>query len=92
MIEYKFADYKQKIVTALQERRITFVGEPTGVTLMEGFSHLPITDVLSHESAATGTTVPTVILVGNSTGRLYFVALRHLLPEIKPEVENDGNK
>lgn len=92
MIEYKFNDYKQKILTKLQERRIVFAGEPTGVTLMEGFSHLPITDVLNNETVIGGTTVPAVILVGNSTGRLYFVALRHLLPEIKPEVEDDRDK
>lgn len=87
----KFSEHKEKIQEALNSRlaNTAFSGEDKGFTLVDGFFNLPIQDELSGDIIIGGPTIPMISIVGNSTGRMYFFALKVLLPDIDKNETND---
>lgn len=53
------------------------------VHLMEGFINTPFSNELSDSFILGGTTVPMIMLIGNTSGQVYFFILKELLPEIE---------
>lgn len=74
----KFEDYKQEIIKALGERGNLGITEP--VTIVDGFINQPIQKELSGSFVVGGPAIPMVMLVGNTTGRIYLFALKAILP------------
>lgn len=77
----KFSDYKQKIIDALyQKSSYLKINEP--VTLIDAFINQPIHNELSAALTIGGPTIPSIAVVGNTTGKIYYFALKALLPEM----------
>ncbi len=91
MKHIKFSDVKASIIAALNQHHPTFTDEPTGVTLIDGFTYVPIQPEFTNNIELVGARLPMIMLVGNSTGRVYFVAAKKLLPKFGEELE-DGAK
>lgn len=85
MEEIKFEDYKARLLKVVDERLRTnpITGERNGFTLIEGFFNQPFQKELTGSLVIGGPALPLVALVGNSSGRIYFFALKILLPDIK---------
>ncbi len=81
MEKIKFEEYKQKIIDALNRKGNLGISEP--VSLIEGFANQSLQAELSGSLTLGGPTIPMVMLLGSNTGRVYFFALRAILPEIK---------
>lgn len=77
----KFEDVKSKLLKALEERG-TSLGIKEGVTLVNGFISQPIMDEVKGAFVIGGPTIPMIAVVGNNSGRIYFFALKALLPDI----------
>ncbi len=81
MDKIKFEEYKQRIVEALNRRGNLGIQEP--ITLIDGFANQPIQKELSGAFIVGGPAIPMIMLLGTTSGRVYFFALRALLPDIK---------
>jgi hypothetical protein len=79
MVTIKFEDYKQRITDAIQGRLRTapIVGE-RGFSLIEGFIMQPLSNEVSGNITIGGPTIPLVAIVGNTSGRVYYFALKAL--------------
>ena len=79
-----FNSIKNELQTALQERlKLTpLVGETRGFTLVEGFLNSPLQTEISGNLVIGGPNIPMVAIVGNSSGRMYFFALKAVLPNL----------
>jgi hypothetical protein len=80
MEKINFTEYKQKILDALTSKGNLGIAEP--VTLIDGFINQPISNELSGNIVIGGPAIPMIMLVGNNTGRIYFFALKAILPNI----------
>ena len=78
----KFSDYREKILEALKEKGPS-LGIQESVTLIDGFINQPIYKELTGAFVIGGPTIPMVAVVGNKSGRIYFFALKALLPDLK---------
>lgn len=83
-MKLKFKDLKKQIVEALELRlnnTDTFRMEKTGYTLIDGFV---VQSIQSEPSGAVfgGDQAHMVMVVGNTTGLVYYFALKHLLPNL----------
>jgi hypothetical protein len=84
MEQIKFQDIKNRLLTTIQAKMpVTWVQEEGGFTLVEGFFTQPMQTELSGNLIIGGPSVPTVAIVGKNTGRMYFFALKALLPDLK---------
>lgn len=77
----KFSDHKQSILEALQEKGQS-LGINESVNLIDGFINQPIYQEFSGNVIIGGPTIPMIAVVGNS-GRVYFFALKALLPNLE---------
>lgn len=78
----KFNEYKDQIIAAIERNsNLLQINEP--VTLVDGFVNQPVSSELSGSFIIGGPTIPLVMLVGNTTGRVYYFALKALLPRIE---------
>lgn len=84
MDQIKFENIKpqlqQVINQRLQQGIISIPGE-ADLSLMEGFFTQPIQAEATNITIG-GPAVPMVALVGNTSGRMYFFALKALLPDL----------
>ena len=55
--------------------------EPDGYILLDGYMNYPIQNEVGGLLGAEGQSLPTIAIVGKSTGRVYTFALKILLPE-----------
>ena len=80
----KFSDIKAELQTALGEKlkQTPILGE-AGFTLIDGFMTLSLNGELSNNLIIGGPSIPTVGIVGNTSGRIYTFALKAILPNIK---------
>lgn len=69
-------EIRQKIIANLKVRDLG-IGEE--VTLINGFINQPFNKKLSNDLVIGGPTIPMIILVGNTTGRVYLFALKAIL-------------
>ena len=58
------------------------LGINESVSIVDGFANQPFQKELSGSFKIGGNTIPMVMLVGNKTGRVYYFALKALLPDI----------
>ena len=79
----RFEEYKQQITGAIQEklRAVPITGE-NGFTLVEGFIMQPLNKEISGSIIIGGPTIPLVAIVGNTSGRMYYFALKALIPNV----------
>lgn len=77
----KFSEYKERITNALNSKGNS-LGIQETVSLIDGFINQPIYSELTGAFVIGGPTIPMIAVVGNS-GRIYFFALKALLPDIK---------
>ncbi|MBU3668362.1 MAG: hypothetical protein FGM57_00155 [Candidatus Taylorbacteria bacterium] len=81
MAQIIFSEYKEKIKKAIDTRSsILGINEP--VSIIDGFVNQPIQNDLSGSFVIGGPTIPMVMLVGSHSGRVYYFALKALIPDI----------
>ena len=79
----KFSDIKQKIIDALQVKG-SYLGINESVSQIDGLINQPIYNELTGVFVIGGpTTVPMIAAVGNASGRIYFFALKALIPGLQ---------
>ena len=82
MTTKKFSDYKEKIIEALNDKvRQHGIQEPT--SLVDGFINQPIQKEFTGGLVIGGPAIPMVAVVGSNSGRIYFFALKVLLPDLE---------
>ncbi|MBU0455855.1 MAG: hypothetical protein KKA99_03665 [Gammaproteobacteria bacterium] len=83
MTPIKFEELKPRITDAIQAklRQTPVLGE-NGFTIVEGFIMQPISNEMSGNIIIGGPSIPLVAIVGNTSGRMYYFALKALLPDI----------
>lgn len=80
----KFDDYKQRITDAIQAKlQSGLIAGENGFTLVDGFIMQPLNKEVSGNFVIGGPTIPLVAIVGNTSGRMYYFALKALLPDLK---------
>ncbi|MDD5626221.1 MAG: hypothetical protein PHG83_03580 [Patescibacteria group bacterium] len=80
----KFSEIKENLVNALNEKlKNNKLYIPEKVTIIEGFVNQPLSMELTGSFVIGGPAVPMIMLVGNDSGRIYYFALKAILPEIK---------
>lgn len=77
----KFEEYKDRIIEALKNKGNIGLTEP--VTLIDGFVNQPIHNELSGSFVLGGPAIPMIMLLGSNSGRIYYFALKAILPEVK---------
>ncbi len=77
-MDQTFEQLRAQITAALPNKLQTISHTEAGFTLVEGFVSLPIQQNLSAYNIG-GPSVPMVAVVGNSSGKMYFFALKALL-------------
>jgi len=81
MKDIKFSDYKDQIITSLKDKgKNLWINEP--VTLVDGFINQPIDTVLNGSFNIWGPSIPMILLVWDTTWRMYHFALKAILPNI----------
>lgn len=76
-----FLDYRQRILDALNTRADALgINEPT--TLIDGFISQPLQSELTGAFVIGGPTIPMIAVVGQTSGKIYYFALKALLPDI----------
>lgn len=84
MTPIKFDDYKQRITDAIQAKlQITPIIGENGFTLVDGFIMQPLSKEVSGNIVIGGPIIPLVAIVGNTSGRMYYFALKALLPNLE---------
>ena len=81
----KFTEIKDRLIQQINPR-LPQMGLAEPVTLIDGFVNQPISMELSGSFVIGGPTVPMILVVGNNTGRIYFFALKALIPDIERQV------
>ena len=79
----KFSEIKTDLVTALNEKLQSgklHISEK--VTIIDGFVNQPLSMELSGSFVIGGPAVPMIMLVGDKSGRIYYFALKAILPNI----------
>ena len=87
MTPIKFSEWKPRIQAGLKNnlRGISFPGETEGFTLVDGFLNHPIQDEVGGPFVIGGPSIPMIAIVGNKTGRMYYYALKAIVPNINFE-------
>ena len=75
-----FSEIKQELLQALEKSIENSVDIKEKLILVDGFVNDPITNELTDALVIGGPRVPMVMLVGENTGRVYWFAVKTLLP------------
>lgn len=82
----KFEDYKELITDTIQAKLQTgLIAGEDGFTLVKGFIMQPLSPLSKEVSGnleIDESTIPLVAMVGNTSGRMYYFALKALLPDL----------
>lgn len=79
----KFVDIKQQIIDELNKKsREGKLKINEKVNIVDGFVNQPLSMELSGSFVIGGPTVPMIMLVGEESGRIYYLALKAILPNI----------
>lgn len=78
----KFEDIKNQILEEINKRGSTKHWIHESTTLINGFVNQPITMELSWNFTIGWPTIPMIMLLWNDSGRVYYFALKALLPTI----------
>lgn len=80
----KFSEIKEDLVKVLNEKiKNNKLHLSEKVTIVDGFVNQPLSMELSGSFIIGGPAVPMIMLVGDESGRIYYFALKAILPEIK---------
>ena len=83
MTPIKFEEYKQRITNAIQTKlQASPIQGENGFTLVDGFIMQPINNELSGVFILGGPLIPLVAVIGNTSGRMYYFAVKALLPDL----------
>lgn len=80
-MDHTFEELKPQILTALQSVNRRISEEPAGLTLVDGFVMQGLQD-RTNGIFIGGKSIPLVAVVGNTTGRMYYFALKAILPNL----------
>jgi len=79
----KFNDIKNDLVVSLNEKlRGNKLHLPEKVTIIDGFVNQPLSMELSGSFVIGGPAIPMIMLIGDESGRIYYFALKAILPNI----------
>jgi hypothetical protein len=79
-----FEKYKAEIQTAIEAKiSAGVISDPAGFILIDGFINLPFQTKLDGSFSLGGNSIPSVAVVGKSTGLINTFALKILLPGIQ---------
>lgn len=79
----KFSEIKDELVSALNKKLIGNKLHLTEkVTVIDGFVNQPLSMELSGSFVIGGPAIPMIMLVGDESGRIYYYALKAILPNI----------
>lgn len=79
----KFSEIKANLVNALNEKlKSNKLHLPEKVTIIDGFVNQPLSMELSGSFVIGGPAIPMIMLIGDESGRIYYFALKAILPEI----------
>jgi hypothetical protein len=83
MNSVKFDQEKEKIQKAIEKKISSgVISDPEGFILIEGFINMPTQNEVGGAFVLGGPTIPTVAVVGKTTGLIHTFALKILLPNI----------
>ena len=78
-----FSEIKTELVNALNEKlKSNKLHITEKVTIIDGFVNQPLSTELSGSFVIGGPAVPMIMLVGDESGRIYYFALKAILPKI----------
>ena len=80
--EIKFSEKKDDILKALRNKYKNAMWITENVTLIDWFFMQPVSDTFNWNIIIGGPQIPMIGLIWNESGRVYFIALKALLPEI----------
>ncbi len=84
MESIKFEQYKPQIEQAINLRISQgVISDPSGFILLDGFINIQLKKEMVGEFLIGGLSVPSVAVVGKSTGLVYTFALKVLIPNIQ---------
>ena len=79
----KFHLIKQQIIDEINKRWISNLGISEQVTLVDWIVNQPIYDELTGNVVIWWPAIPMIMLVGQTSARVYFFALKALLPNVE---------
>jgi hypothetical protein len=80
----KFESLKEQIQKAIELRiQQGVISDTSGFILIDGFINMPFQKELGNSFVVGGPTIPSVAVVGKSTGIVYTFALKVLIPGIQ---------
>lgn len=79
----KFSEIKAELVNALNEKlKANKLQLTEKVTIVDGFVNQPLSMELSGSFVIGGPAIPMIMLIGDESGRIYYFALKAILPNI----------
>lgn len=81
MEKIRFKSYRRRILAALKKNRFLGIDEP--VSLIDGFSFLDLSERIMSSVEIGGERIPTILVLGSKSGRIYILALKVLLPDVE---------
>lgn len=83
MTKKTFEELKPKIQEAIENKLKKFpIQGEEGFILVDGFFMFPFQKEISGAFVIGGPSVPAVAIVGKTTGRIYYFALKVLIPDL----------
>jgi|GEM_PF-795330 hypothetical protein len=83
-VNYTFAELLGEIQASLDEKlQQGFFSPDTSLTVLEGFTYMPIQSSVGVAYQIGGPAVPVVGAVGNNTGKVYYFPLKVLVPRVE---------
>lgn len=80
----KFESYKAQIQKAIEVRiQQGLIKDAAGFILIDGFINMPFQKELGNSFVVGGPTIPSVAVVGKSSGLVYTFAIKVLIPGIQ---------
>jgi len=79
-----FEQYKERIQQAIESRiKQGLISDPQGFILLDGFINIQLQKEMAGAFVIGGPSVPSVAVVGKSSGLIHTFALKVLIPEIQ---------
>jgi len=80
----KFIEIKPKLIEALNDKlKTNQLHLQEKVNIIDGFVNQPLSMELSGAFVIGGPAVPMIMLVGAESGRIYYFALKAILPDVQ---------
>ncbi len=82
----RFIEIKNNLLKAIEEKlKVNPIPNENGFTIIEGFITTSLQSEISGNFILGGPSIPTVAIVGNTSGRIYTFALKILMPDLWKE-------